>query len=321
MIKRILIVVGIVFVIGLLVLWFIRGGPQADLRTAASFSNPIALIFGSSTSTGSLQLPWQPAELTRGPDISDYVNSVGQGSEQTQTSQSQQSSQSEDFGNPSPYEGEVRLSLGGARAGNVAEEYVELNASGGISPIVISGWSLQSAITGVRVYIPEAAAMFVMGIVNNVGPVALQGGDSAIINSGASPVGVSFRENICSGYAGQIRQFVPQITERCPAPSDMLPETASNLSSYGTSCFDYVANLQQCSLPGTLPSNLSANCQAYVENIFSYNGCVNMYSAQSSFSLPVWRIFLDHTTEMWNNDHDVIRVLDAQGRTVDVLTY
>lgn len=328
MIKRILIVVGIVFVIGLLILWLIRGGAAAVGRTAHTLTNPITLIFGSGTSTGgSLWLPWQPAEPTRGPDISQYADEAAQALAQIppdeggQEQQNDRMSQIQQFGNPSPYVGSARLSQGEARASSAAEEYVELRTSGA-SPIVVSGWSLQSALTGVRAYIPEGASMFIMGIVNNVRPVALQDGDVAIITSGASPVGVSFRENMCSGYLAQLRQFTPGISDECPTPSDALPETADNLRTYGGSCFDYIANLPHCSFPGTqLPSDLSSNCRAYVANTFSYNGCVNVYGARDSFALSSWRIFLNRTIELWNNSHDVIRLLDAQGRTVDVLTY
>ena len=328
MIKRVLIVVVVLVLIGLVVVWLIGGGASAVAKGARALTNPVALIFGNGTSTGiSIRLPWQ-LDPVRGPDISQFADQADQQLAQIpadEADQGQSSGRSDilQFGVPSPYVGAVTISFGEARARNPAEEYIELTASyGNTSPIVVSGWSLQSVVTGVRAYLPEGAPTFVMGIVNNVGPVSLAVGDSAIVTSGVSPVGVSFQENICSGYLGQFSSFVPEISDQCPAPSDMLPETADNLRVYGASCFDYLASLPHCHFPGTqLPSSISTNCGSYVVNTLSYNGCVHAFGTRDSFRLPTWRIFLNRTTELWNNSHDIVRLIDAQGRTVDVLTY
>ncbi len=320
MIRRVLIVVAVLVILGLFILWLIRGGASAVVNTVRSLANPIALISGGA-SGGSLRLPWQP-EASNGTSFAQDVQAADQRIAALSGEQTDQPSHPQDFGTPSPFEGAVTLSLGGAHASSPGEEYLKLRASSGAaSPIVVSGWSLQSAVSGVRVYLPEGASMFVMGIVNNVGPISLSAGDSAIVTSGVSPVGVSFRENMCDGYLAQVRQFVPDLPEQCPTASASLPETADTLRAYGSSCFDYLASIQDCSLPTNPPANLSSACSTYITNAISYNGCVNTYGAQSSFASPSWRMYLNHTTELWGNSHDIIRLLDAQGRTVDVLTY
>lgn len=328
MIKRILIVLGIVIVVGLIVLWLIQGGASAVARVARTITNPVELFFGDGSSSGLLRLPWQPTDLTRGPDISQFADEAdrqlaGTVPDGLQDQEGDRVSRLESFGTPSRYVGMIRLSYGAPDESGPAQEYIELNAGYTLtSPVPVSGWSLQSAVTGVRAYVPEGAATFVMGIVNTVSPITLSAGGTAVLTSGASPVGVSFQENVCSGYLGELRQFAPQISDECPAPKDSLPETADNLRAYGGSCFDYVASLSRCHFPGTqLPSNLVPACQSFIVNTYSYNGCVNAYRSQSSFRLPAWRIYLNRTSELWNNSHDVIRLLDAQGQTVDVLTY
>src|SRR6185295_18661707 len=107
-----------------------------------------------------------------------------------------------------------------------------------------SGWSLQSAVTGTRASLPQTGAeMFVAGSVNHGVPIYLDPGTSAFIVSGISPVGISLRENVCTGYLAQLQHFSPGLDTACPDPSDMLPMTADNLRIYGASCVDYVQSL------------------------------------------------------------------------------
>jgi hypothetical protein len=324
MIKRILIVVGVIVVIGLILLWIIQGGITSAIHAAENFRNPLS--FGGDTgSISTLQLPWQPADMTRGPDISGYVAQSEQQASDLGGAATPQSGPVMPIpsGTPSPYVGKVHLSLGAPTESDPSLEYLQLSAGYSQSaPIVVSGWSLQSALSGARVYIPEAAPDFVMGIVNNVVPVMLSSGETAYITTGASPVGVSFEENMCMGYLRELRTFTPDISSECPSPKDALPENAQTLQQYGSSCFDYVGSLSQCHFPGTaLPSDLSPTCQSFIVNTYSYNGCVNSYRYNADFHLPAWHLYLNHATQLWGNTHEVIRLLDAQGHVVDSLSY
>jgi hypothetical protein len=327
MIRTILLTVFIVLVLGLVIYWLVTGGVQRAWQVGKNFSNPIALIFGNGTTTGTyITLPWQPTP-TRGPDIGDYVGVADQQQQvadaQTNAGAAQSPSQLAQYGNPSPYAGAVTISGNNATDADPSQEYIEIQAAdGNTSPINISGWALQSAVSGIYGVIPQAAPVFIGGIVNNVGAVYLAPGASAIITTGASPVGVSFRENICSGYLAQLQQFSPNLNSSCPAPTDVLPQTAQNLRVYGASCFDYLQNLQSCEFPGTsLPASLSPACRSFLSTNLSYNGCVAMYRSRGDFARPAWRLYFALTRELWNNSHDIIRLLDNQGRVVDVLSY
>lgn len=316
----------VVIILSLIVFWLVTGGPQRAWQVGKNFTNPVALIFGNGTSTGvSITLPWQP-QSTRGPDISDYV---GAADEQKKAADGQSptaggsGTNSQEYGNPSPYRGQVSLAGSNATALNANEEYVQIQSSsenGGA--ISLSGWSLQSAVSGVRAGIPPAAPAFIAGVVNAVQPVALSPGATAIVTSGLSPVGVSFEENMCSGYLSELQHFTPGLNGSCPSPSDVLPQNANNLRAYGASCFDYIAEIPSCHFAGTsMPSNISPACRQFVGNNLSYNGCVAMYRSQPNFGLPTYRLYLNQSSKLWNDSHDIIRLLDAQGQIVDVLSY
>ena len=323
-------------VIALILLWIVTGGPVKIWHAAKNFS-----FFGSSgTSTpkksAGFLLPW---ESPNGPDdggISQLVAESG-GTTQNQTeSTAQQLSdaeqqygdlqtqiqQAKEFGTPSPSRGSVRINGSGGPTSSGPAEFIELDAaSGNTAPIDITGWSLQSVVTGVRLYIPRGTSSFFMGAVNAQDDIYLNPGAGAIVSSGVSPVGTSFRENMCTGYLGQLQEFTPQLSTNCPDPSESLPLTSDNIRIYGDSCFDFVRSLAPCETPLQMPNTISPACQAFSASMFSYNGCATANRYKSDFPEDSWRIYLGANAELWRNSHDVIRLLDRESRTVDAISY
>ena len=175
--------------------------------------------------------------------------------------------------------------------------------------------------SGKRIYIPLAASPFILGVINRVSDALLEPGASAIIVSGISPVGVSFKETVCTGYLNQMQSFTPGLSNSCPSRDRVLPYSAENLARYGADCFDYVQGLPQCDFPKSVPSSLSPSCRGLLSNAFSYNGCVNMFQGSADFALPGWRMYAGFTSELWGNTHDIIRLTDTQGRIVDTASY
>lgn len=333
MIKRILWLILVLILISFVATWIWTGGIGKAREQSKAFSNLVNVIFYHGTSTGaSLRLPWQP-EFPTGPEIpqaGETTSGVIQAQDQLSSlnqqyeSQSTQIENAKTFGSPSPLAGHVRIaSEGNPRETTAAAEYIVIvSASQNTAPIDLTGWSLQSAYTGMRAYIPPAASSFLAGTVNGVASIQLAPGQGIILNSGVSPVGASFRENICSGYLAQMQLFAPALTTDCPVPASILPLTPDNLRNYGQTCFDYLSSVASCEAPlGNFPPEVSQNCRAFAQDNLSYNGCVlrNRYSA--GFTRNVWRVYLNGNAELWQNGHDIIRLLDAQGRTVDVLTY
>jgi hypothetical protein len=250
-------------------------------------------------------LPWA-VPIPQGPDISNLVGSASQTSISENT-------QSQTFGNQSQYNGSITLSTDGATASDPQQEYVIIENDGG-NPVDISGWSLQSALTGARAYLPLGASFFQVGQLNEQNQIELQPGGVAIVTSGESPVGTSFQENECSGYLEQLQSYTPPLQTQCPSPGN----DVSQASVYGQSCAQYVSSVPFCTFPQSFPSGITASCQVYAQTTFSYNGCVAQYQNDPSFALNDWRIYLDATRELWNNDHDTIRLLDQEGETVAV---
>ena len=208
------------------------------------------------------------------------------------------------------------ISADGAIASDPQQEYVVIQ-NVGQSTIDISGWILQSALTGARAYLPLGASFFQLGTLNAQTNIELAPGGDAVVTTGVSPVGTSLRENICSGYLEQLQQYTPPIETQCPSPGD----NASQASAYGQSCSDYVSSLPFCTFPQNVPTDVSAACTAYVQTTFSYNGCVAEYQNSADFALNTWRVYLDAYKELWNNDHDTIRLLDSEGEVVAVTSY
>ncbi len=326
MIRTVLLASAAIFIIGLIISWFVTGGVADTVRSAKNLTNPVEWFLGGDMVGGSIRLPWQP-EITPVP-IQGYEAGVGDRSLSEQRAAIEAlygstdipESDARTFGNPSPYVGRIMFTDKNISENNPSSEYVVLTASGG-TPVELAGWSLQSAISGVRMTIPSAAPIFMLGAINSLQPISLEPGASVIVTSGISPVGSSFRENICTGYLNELQSFTPRLTTSCPAPYEMLPITADNIKTYGDGCLDYVNNLEQCHFPSDIPKTLSPACRVFVADTFSYNGCVNTHRNESGFARSSWRAYLGFGANLWRNTHDVIRLLDERGQVVDVLTY
>ncbi len=312
--------------------WLLTGGLSRAIATVHGIDNPFDLL--TSSTTGSfIRLPWQPSNLYTGNDISDALYEPSNNSENPRqkldTLQNRyqeleaQVKDAKTFGNPSPFRGMVTFGTNAAQEINPTEEYISLQtAYANTSPISLAGWSLQSAVSGIRIALPPAAPMFIAGVLNSVTGVSLAPGDSEIVVSGPSPVGVSFRENICSGYLGELQHFTPDMDRACPLAGDSISLTPENIQTYGDSCFDYLKTIPQCHFPGRdAPPTVSPECKSLALNTFSYNGCVYAHRNEQEFTKNSVRIYLASGVELWRNGHDIIRLLDDQSRTVDVLTY
>ncbi len=314
MLKNVIIALAFFVLIGFVAVWILSGGPRKVWEgVQANIEN--------ATTTRPYALPWQPDNLF--PVISEedlYGGEYPEGYEGFETDNGEEAST---FGDPSPQFGKLRLrAYGSSPTAGAAEEYMILDApSHNTAPVILDGWSLQSAVTGIRVPLPQATETLIAGTVNVLSSVALPPGAEAIVFSGVSPVGGSFRENICSGYLEQFQTFVPALATSCPSPESELPISAEFISTYGGNCLDMARSLPSCELPESLPAELSPACRGFLLSRLTYNGCVNAHRGDIEFQYAAWRLFIGADRELWLNDHDVIRLLDPEGRIVDVYTY
>lgn len=340
MIRRIFTLIFLFIIFGTLTLFVVNGSFSRAIQAASRLSNPLELLIGEGGGSHIyFELPWKPDNLNNlGADISQYTGSGSGGDSSGGYAQQlspdeiqerldeykQQMNDAKTFGEPSPYYGMVRI---GGRASyardDAQQEFVSIKAStGNTVPVTISGWSLQSVLNNIRIPLPNAASFLLSGAVNQVAPVQLSPGAIAFINSGVSPIGVSFRENICSGYLQQFQTFVPELDRTCPDPKDALPQTPENLSRYRAQCFSYIAQMPACHFPGhNLPNDVNQLCIGFLVSQYTYNGCVALYQTRVGFAKDSWRLFLNLNNSIWGASHDIIRLLDEHGRTVDVITY
>ena len=307
MVKRVLKGLVIAAVILFILVFFITGGIGKAAAVARQFGDPVTHLWSGAYFT----LPWQ-VPVPQGPDITPLIDSA----QAQQPGTSDGTSDSQTFGNPSPYQGSLSVDARGASASDPKTEYVVIENTGS-QPIDLTGFSLQSLQSGVRAYIPRAAEVFQSGAINAQTDVDLEPGQVAIVTSSVSPVGTSFRENECSGYLGQLQYFSPPLSTSCPDPSNEV----ALAESYGPTCAAYVSSMSSCTFPQDLPDTLSLGCKEFLQDEFSYNGCVSEHASDAGFVSNTWRLYIGSPRELWKNDSDTIRLLDDHGQIVAVTSY
>lgn len=309
MIGRVLMVLIACAVLVFGVMWIVGGGLSRAIDYAKTISNPLELFTGPATGAP-FSLPGQP-DLVSGPALDFGDTSLYAGS----PDESGLGTDPQEFGSPSPESAAVHLSLGDGSADAHAQHLIIEADAANTAPVSLSGWSLQSALTGTRAALPPAAPRFTQGVINAVEPVALDPGSSAIVATNFSPVGVSFRENRCTGYLGAFQSFVPALETSCPSPAQ---DVAARVKD--DTCAFFAQTLAPCTIPRSVPQDLSASCRHALSAALTYNSCVGLHRSEDSFFSQTWRLYLDSVFPLWRA-HDTVRLLDANGRVVDVLTY
>jgi hypothetical protein len=256
----------------------------------------------------------------------------------------------------SPWYESVKISRGSAASADLArEEYIILTADRrGKQDISVSGWILENGrnrkLTNITSYreavlkaqtatIPQAAALF-LGEDSVPGPVTLAPGARAYIITGSLrtggdlPVRIGFRTNKCIGYLtdNQRNDFIPSLRASCPNPA-----AVAGVDGLSDSCYRFVRRLRACHVPNDAPyrdrdgelvrnhldgdTTLSRTCQAWIKERFHYKACVGRHIADPDFYGNEWRVYLNRTWELWDNNREVITLYDSAGRLVHQLSY
>lgn len=221
-------------------------------------------------------------------------------------------------GDISPLHGFVHLIRTGVSAVDPNKEYIEIRVSGDAPTAVpLSGWTLENS-SHTRVSIGEGVEVFFPAPTPNISAgIVLKPGMKAVVSTGQSPVGISFRLNSCAGYLDQSRKFTP------PLPSNSCPRLTGSLETrtfLDDACLDYIDTVPRCSSP-VPPGTLSRECHAYVVSHTTYNSCFSAYRNTPNFSGAEWRIFLQRNQELWKERSEAIILRDHTGRVVDALAY
>ncbi len=185
--------------------------------------------------------------------------------------------------------------------------------------IDITGWTLKSAVSSKASSIGEGSALPYAGQVNPQGHVVLATGGTAYIVTGRSPIGTSFRTNLCTGYFSQFQEFNPSLSLRCPRASDELRNYQNqNLSD---TCINYIEGIPSCQMVVAPPYELPASCQEFITSKVNYNSCVSTHRNDSNFVENEWRIFLNENQKLWKSEREVVLLLDTNGKTVDTYSF
>jgi hypothetical protein len=230
------------------------------------------------------------------------------------------------------------------------EEYITIDNRGN-TPVNITGWQLRNG-KDKRPYnvggslqrfsadialIPQATKFLPTFGTPFMQDVVLNQGERAVITTGSmgnrAPYTItSFKENMCTGYLDAMPEytFTPPLTRNCPRPS--LEPGQEQLEP---ACRDFISTLPSCQVPRfggrdlngeTCPSCvngriLSSQCRAFIEERFSYQGCMATHSQRPDFEGRTWRVFLGRGWEMWAKDYETIELYNQHGQLVDFRNY
>jgi hypothetical protein len=293
--------------------WLATGGPTHPI----SFAGP--LLSGPGPLGGGTYLSLPRANNPIGSVSLDESHASGAGNGSTSGGVP-----ADDFGPASPYRGQVTLShyLSSPSASDVRNEYLQLSLSYSAKPVNISGWKVVSLSSGNSGTIPLGTEVPTTGLVSPFQSITLQQGDTALISTARSPLGGSFRENKCVGYFSSYQTFVPSLPLTCPLPKDEFATHYGPDAIRDSACSDYVQyQTRRCEPVNSPPVGLTSSCQAFVSTYLNYSGCVLAHQSDSDFKSTTWRIYLGQNTSMWRPNHETIRLLDSDGKTVDQFSY
>lgn len=226
----------------------------------------------------------------------------------------------------SPFAGLLDLQSGNTYTENADEEYLMLYAqSSNQSPIDVTGWRLESYVTGKSVRIPRGNRVLERESANNDSDIFFEPGDQAYLISGDSPLNADgFHENACTGYLGEENTFYPWLSLNCPSPITEM-EHLGNIALDNDACYDFVRNLQQCRTVDSDAidaADLNNACERFVDHDLTYRGCVDNHQYDPFFdNVGYWWIYLGRNNDLWRTEREIIRLLDASGRVVDVIEY
>lgn len=303
-------------------IWIATGGPTHPI----SFTGPTLAEPGVLGGGTYLSLPRAPFGINNGSNVALPGSSSGGGSVEGISGAAETPSfvGGTTFGNVSPYRGIVSMNhyVSGAGSLDPKNEYIEMRVSQNAGvPVNISGWTLQSDASGSAINIPKGTETPSSGTINAAQDIVLTAGDQVTVISGQSPIGASFRENKCIGYFSTFQKFSPSLPQNCPVPADELTSFYGAGYIRDAACIDYVNTLSRCQVALAPPVGSSSACQSFVATYLNYNGCVSTHKNDMDFKGTTWRVYLGRTNSMWRTKHEVVKLLDATGKTVDAFSY
>jgi hypothetical protein len=314
-------VIAIVVILG--IAWAFTGGPQRIISRQGPFLKPPEPL-GTGEAYGRRVFFRDSSDSSSSPpaDERSIKREIERAQEELERVQ-EELENIQKYGTASQYEESVTIAkrTSGPKAEDPNDEYILLTASRNNSDnILITGWQLESLVTKKRVTIGGGAPLFRSGIINSEPAIFLAPREEAVISTGRSPVGASFRINKCTGYFEQFQDFSPRLSLSCPSATDEFDQFAIPITD--SICEDIVRSIRRCEMrTKALPIGSSSECSDFISRTLNYAGCVERHRNDTDFFGDEWRIFLGHDEELWRNQREIIRLLDREGKTVDVFSY
>lgn len=227
----------------------------------------------------------------------------------------------------SPYRENVVISAVERSGERADQEYVIIRSQGfgrfssaaGPRPelIDVTGWRIESLRSSGA--IPRAFNIPEIDAAEQ--DILLPPGGEVIVLSGTPTYQRNFRENACAGYFTQSHAFRPSLSGSC---ADSRQDRAPLLArGFNGACIDAIQSVPACRTPSG-PFEVAAiksECLDYLNQNFSYVGCVKNFRDEKDFLKNTWRVFLGRPTKLFDPRHDRITLLDQQGLVVDEFEY
>jgi hypothetical protein len=213
----------------------------------------------------------------------------------------------------SPYFQKVRLSGVSAGTsyyyGTITLSDNNYNSTGTID---ITGWQIKSQDSGE--YIPQAIAVYDPSGLTPASDILMKVGDTVYLYSTSAPF--NLRLNECIGYVAHVADFVPALPLNCPQINQ------SQIENFTGACQNYIDSLWGCQAPDMSNSEIPRTdyaCQDYLENNFTYKSCFQAHDGDANFlSSQVWVWTGSNVVDQY---HDTVKLLDRNGLLVDIYTY
>ncbi len=180
------------------------------------------------------------------------------------------------------------------------------------STIDITGWQIK-ALRG-NEYIPQAIDVYDPTGLTPPSDIRMKNGDVVYLYSSSAPF--NLRLNECVGYIAHVADFNPPLPSNCPSVDQ------SQIDSFTGACQNYILSIGGCQAPNMSSPQIPHTdyaCQDYLENNFTYRSCFNAHYADANFlSNQVWVWTGSNVVDQY---HDTVKLLDKNGLLVDIYTY
>ncbi len=223
----------------------------------------------------------------------------------------------------SPVRDKIRISTVARSGERPEDEYVIIRFGGFFSrqdtdrPVNVTGWTIASS----RSSVPIPRAFNIPEIDATEQDILLAPGGELIIVTGTPSYQQNFRENQCVGYFNETHSFTPSLSNSCV---DDNPDRSKLLGrGFNGACVDAIHAVSSCRLPrGPFPvADIKKECVNYMNENFSYVGCVKNFRDRKDFLKSTWRVSLKRNQKIFDPRHDRVTLRDQNGLLVDEFEY